>query len=187
MTENTATARQAVKRFDFGAGEEVLIKFLDGDFILTLYLHDVKGQGLVCLGDDCPLCDIGDSPKFYALINVIDLSNPRKPALKLWYATPNPGGLLEDEIDSLEKRDKQINDPAYYYVVGKKKQQNGFYAYSLKQVKARDLEEDYGVTPLADDELEDFAEKAWTEDVVRINPKSKLQEIADELERYTTG
>jgi hypothetical protein len=175
-------------RFKVG-DDEVLVKLLDEDFIITYYQHeffdDFKGEKrqktFVCLGDDCPLCDIGDSPRFYALINVVNLANPSKPKLELWYATPNPGGLLGDEMDALEERDKKINDPAFYYVVSKKKQKNNFYSYSLKQVKSRDLEEDgYGI-PLTDAELAEFIDKAWDEDVVRINPRKELREIADEL------
>lgn len=174
-------------RFKVG-DNEVLVKFLNDDFVITYYEHwieEFKGEkrqmSFVCLGDDCPLCDIGDDPKFYALINVVDLSNPRKPALKLWYATPNPGGLVEDEMDSLEERDKTIDDPGFYYVVSKKKQRNNFFAYSIKQVKARDLEEDGYGEPLDKTELQDFADKAWGEDVVRINTRRDLKEIADEL------
>ena len=184
-------------KFKVDAGAEVLVKFLDDDFIVTYYEHwiqefqgDKRQMSFVCLGpanpekgvkDDCPLCAIGDEPKFYALINVVDLSNPRKPELKLWYATPNPGGLIEDEMDSLEAKDKVINDPNLYYVASKKKERNNFFSYSLKCVKARDLEEDGYGEPLDEIELAEFEEKAWDEEVVRLNTRKDLQDIADEL------
>ena len=171
-------------------GEEVLIKFVDDDFFITYYEHwieEFKGEkrqmSFVCLGEDCPLCDIGDEPKFYALINVLDLRKPSKPELKVWYATPNPAGKIEDEMESQEgkRTPKSINDPDLYYIVSKKKERNNFRSYSLKEVKARDLEEDYEVEPLDDTELADLNEDAYTEDIVRINKRSDLQDIADEL------
>lgn len=180
--------------------KRVLVKFVDDDFFITYYEHnlynDFKGQkrqfSFVCLGEDCPLCEIGDDPKFQVLINVIDMSNPRKPELKVWYASPGPGGLIEDEMDALEelgkerhpdepKKWKRINDPSLYYVVSKKKGKNNFFEYSLKQVKARDLEEDGYGEPLTDDELAEFEDKAYTEEIVRLNTRRDLREIADEL------
>lgn len=177
-----------------------LIKFLDDDFFITFYEHnlynDFKGQkrqmSFVCLGKDCPLCEIGDSPGFKALINVVDLTNPRKPELKVWYATPGPGGLIEDEMDALEEKGRerfpddedkwpQISDDNLYYVVSKKKSKNGFFEYALKQVKARDLEEDGYGEPLSAEELADFEGKRHTDEVVRINTRRDLLDIADEL------
>jgi hypothetical protein len=170
--------------------EEVLIKFVDADFFITYYEHwidEFKGQkrqmSFVCLGEDCPLCDIGDDPKFYALINVLDLRNPRKPELKVWYATPNPAGKIEDEMETLEgrKTPKTLNDADVYFLVSKKKERNNFRSYSLREVKARDLEEEFEVEPLDAAELDELGEDAYTEDIVRINKRSDLQDIADEL------
>ena len=172
------------------AGEKVLVKFLEDDFFITYYEHwinDFKGEkrqmSFICLGKDCPLCDIGDDPSFYALINVIDLRNPRKPTLAVWYATPNPGGLIEDEIDELEgkKKPQHINDDDKYYVVSKKKSRSGFFEYSLKEVSVDDLEDEYDTEPLDDDEVAEFEDKAYTEDIVRLSTRRDLQDIADEL------
>src|SRR5262249_16274599 len=136
-------------RFKVEEKTEYVVKFVDDDFFITYYEHEFfqefKGEKrqktFICLGQDCPLCAVcgEDHAKFYALINILDLTNPRKPELKVWYLTPQPGGLVEDEMDSLEAKDKVINDPSLYYVVSKKKERNNFYSYSLKAVKARDL------------------------------------------------
>lgn len=47
----------------------------DGEPVATFYVHELDGKEGVCLGDGCPLCEIGDEPAFQALINVIDLSD----------------------------------------------------------------------------------------------------------------
>lgn len=140
--------RQASKQFEVDEGEEVLIKFLDSDFILTLYLHDAKGQKtFVCFGDDCPLCDIGDSPKFYALINVVDM---RTSELALWYATPNPADMIEAEMERLSLQGKKISDPSFYYAISKKKRRAGFVTYSMRCEVAEKLRLFPGATEPAD-------------------------------------
>jgi hypothetical protein len=177
-------------RFKIDEGDKVLIKFLDEEPFVTYYEHWIdefrreKGRqcSYICLGDEgsgCPLCDIGDKPNFYALFNVVDFAKPSRPKLTVWYATPNPGGLIEDEINELEENNKKLDDPDRYYAVSKKKGKNGFTNYSLTAVKARDLDEDWNAEPLTSDELADF--EKYDDSIVRINKRSELRDIADEL------
>jgi len=78
----------------------VLIKFLDGEPSLTYYEHwlnELDGKkSFVCLGDDCPLCEIGDDPRYRVCFDVIDLSGPGDPKAGVWRATPGPAGDLMD-------------------------------------------------------------------------------------------
>jgi hypothetical protein len=177
--------------------EPVLVKFLDDDFFLTYYEHwidEFRGQkrqmSFVCLGEDCPLCGIGDQPKFTALINVADLSKPNDPQVKVWAATPNPADAIEDEMPEVDDegvkvddRAPDISDPGRYFEVSKKKQKNNFTSYKLKLIRERDLEEEgYDIDPLDEDEIAALCEKRWTEETaVRINSRRDLQDIADEL------
>lgn len=182
-------------KFKVGEDERVLIKFLDDDFFVTYYEHEFfkefegekRQKTFICLGDDCPLCEIGDKPRFYALINVLVLG--KKPAVKLWFATPGPGSQIEDQMVELEElpTPRTVADPDYYFKVSKKKSKNGFFEYSISRVKARDLEEDYDITPLTEREIESYAEDRWDAEFLRVNTRSELLEIAEELDRLQEG
>lgn len=167
--------------------DKVIVKLLDDDFFVTYYQHwlndsPVKQKSFVCLGDDCPLCAIGDRPSFYALINVLDLSNPRKPEVKVWYASADPAEQIAVKLEDLEDRDKTATDSDVYMVVSKKKQKNNFFAYTVELVKARDLDEDYGITPLDARELSDYADEKFDEEIIRITPRKELRQIAEDLD-----
>jgi hypothetical protein len=175
-------------KFKVEEDKKIIVKFLDDDFFVTYYEHwidEFRGQkrqmSFVCLGDDCPLCEIGDSPSFFALINVLDFTKPKSPAVAVWYASADPGGKIEELINDLEELEKHLTDEDTYAVVSKKKGKNGFFSYAVSKVKARDLEEDYRIAPLDDDELDDFGGQVYDENIVRITPRKTLREIADEL------
>lgn len=190
-------------RFTVEADKKIIVKFLDADFFIGYYQHwlndsPVKQKSFICLGEDeetreslCPLCDIGDKPTFYVLINVLDFTNKRDPQVRVWYATTNPGECIEEKINDLEELAREKDLPAdqwptiadgdRYFVVSKKKGKNGFFSYSVEAVKARDLEEDYNIPPLDDAELAEFLGQTYNEDIVRITPRQTLREIANEL------
>lgn len=197
---NTGRGRASVKRHrethqssDFAPRftvdkDAVLIKVLDEEWFFTYYEHWIqefrgqkRQQSFGCLGEDeCPLDEIGDTPAFRALINVVDFSDPKDPELKVWYATPNPIDALEEYMD--DAKTKPINRDDLYFSVAKKKGKNGFFTYTITPVKERDLEEDWGVEPLTEGELEDFESRKFNEDAcVRFNTRRQLQDIADEL------
>ena len=46
-----------------------MIQLFDEPFF-TFYEHELDGRGCVCLGDNCPLSEIGDKPKLVALTDV---------------------------------------------------------------------------------------------------------------------
>jgi hypothetical protein len=200
MPTNTGRGRASVRKhrethrsgdfapkFTVPEKEDVLIKFIDDDFFFTYYEHwirEFQGQrrqmSFVCLGDNCPLCEIGDDPKFTALINVIDLSDPDDPQAKVWYCTPNPAEVVEELMD--DAKSSPVNDKDKYFAVSKKQQKNKFTSYKAVLVKARDLEEDWDTKPLSSGEIDDLAAQAYTEDdCVRITPKRDMQDVADEL------
>lgn len=78
----------------------MLIKFLDDEPFITYYEHQLNEldgkQSFVCLGNDCPLCEIGDDPRYRACFNVIDLSDPDDPKVAVWRAAPDPADGLMD-------------------------------------------------------------------------------------------
>lgn len=182
-------------KFKVDEDVRVTVRFLDDDFFITYYEHEFfkefegekRQKTFICLGSDCPLCAIGDKPKFYGLINVLIVG--RKPGVRLWFATPGPGGKIEDQMDELDEMNppRKVDDPQFYFQVTKTKGKNGFFEYKISRVKARDLEEDFGIQPLTEREIASYAAEKWTDEFIRITPRAKLLEIAEELGNLSDG
>lgn len=179
-------------------GRPGLGKFLDDDFFHTFYQHfinEFKGEKrqmtFACHGENedgetiCPLCEIGDSPAFIALINVLNLDDPRNPVNEVWWAGPAAAGEISDLMDALEELDpvQHANDTGIYFKASKEKQKSGFFGFDVERVKDRDLgEHGYRFDPFTEDELAQYDAGKFTEDnCYRLDTREKLQEIADEL------
>lgn len=176
--------------------DPVLIKILDEEPFDSYNQHwiDEMGQGerksYCCLDDPeyfgeaaedgCPLDDIGDVPKTFALFNILDLSNPRKPENKVWAASPAVADILERAAK--DKKSSPLNREDLYFEVEKQKKGKR-YSWNIVPVKARDLQEDFDMDPLEADELEEFSENLYTDRtaVTKIDSYDDLAEIADSL------
>ena len=51
----------------------MLLKLPDDEPRAAFYTHEWGGKEFVCLGDDCPLCEIGDDPVFRAIMEPADI------------------------------------------------------------------------------------------------------------------
>lgn len=162
--------------------EEVLVKFLDDAPFVTYYQHwlqELDGKkSFVCSGADCPLCEIGDEPRFLAAFNVADLRDG-EPEVKVWEASPQPAGEIQEMAKNA--RFKPINRDDLYFAVSRKKGKNGFWSYTLVPVKDRDLEDDWDIEPLTGDELDDLMDKRYDESIVRISTREDLLDVVEEL------
>jgi hypothetical protein len=170
--------------FKVPENDEVLIKFLESEPFASYrqhWLKELNRKSYVCLGEDCPLCDeLGDSPNAtVVLFNVLDLTDPDNPEVKVWKATSNPTSEIERRAES--SKTSPIDRPDLYFVVSKDKQKNGFFAYSVDPVKARDLEEDFDMAPFTEAELDEFLEKLYDESVVKLDSRRELRDIARDL------
>jgi hypothetical protein len=126
-----------------------LIKFLeDGPFdVYNQHWINEVGEGerksYVCRDDEyfddddgCPLCDIGDNPSTYSLFNVLDLTNPRKPEVKVWRTSPT----VTDKLDraSQDKKTSPLDREDLYFDVKMTKKSKKT-EWDILPVKARDL------------------------------------------------
>lgn len=188
---------------DFRPGEnkKVLIKLLeDGPFdsYNQHWIKEMDRKSYVCLDDEeyfedkgrdylnedgeieCPLCSISDTPKTYALFNVLDLSNERKPEVKVWSAPPTVADAFERA--AREKKTSPLNREDVYFEVelqvkGTKKQ------WSIVPVLARDVEDFYDMEPFDADELEEFSSDLYDDRkaVTKVDTYDDLADIADEI------
>lgn len=168
------------QNFKVDEGGEKLIRFIGDSPFFSYYRHwlrDIKGrQTFACLDEDCPLCDIGDTPAFVAMFNVIDMSDRANPAVRLWEASPQPAGAIEELSE--DPRTSPIDKPGLYFSVTKKKQSNGFNAFKLTRILARDFEDEYpGTEPLTEEELAELVKDAYDETAVKVDTAEFLRDV----------
>lgn len=184
--------------FKPGADNPTLIKFLEEEPFDSYNQHwiesrdlprDVKRNSYMCLDDeyfdederDCPLCNIGEPAKTYSLFNVLDLTNPRKPEVKVWTAPPGVTEKLKRAAK--EKKTSPLNREDLYFEVELIKSKNKS-EWNLTPVKARDLPDDYEIEPLEADEIEEFGNDLFEDRsaVTKVDSYDALQDLADSLE-----
>lgn len=109
----------------------------------------------------CPLCAAGDKPsKVSAFFNVISLENPAIPSLKVWEMGKQAADQLADYSE--DPKTSPINKDGLYFEVSKVKSGKRI-EFRVKSVKARDLEEDYGIQPLSEETISDLAKNRKSE------------------------
>lgn len=173
-----------VKNYAVSDDQPELIKMLD-DEPFTVYaehwIDERQGKkSFVCIGDDCPLCAIGDKPRVYAMFNVLDLRDPEDPQVFPWKVSQTVADILEGY--ATDKKTSPLNRPDLYFSVkksggGKK----GRVQTNLSPVKERDLEEDWDVVPFTEDELDQFT-LLTEDDVLQFSTRKALKAVADELD-----
>lgn len=180
--------------FKPGANEPTLIKFLDAepfDNFVQHWIDDLpKGtrKSYVCRDDEyfddedgCPLCDIGEPGRTFSLFNVLDLTNPRKPEVKVWTASPAVADKLQRA--SQNERTSPLDREDVYFEVEMVKTKNKT-EWTIAPVKARDLADDFDIDPFTEDELEDFKEKRYDDRkaVTKVDSYDDLMDLAESLD-----
>ena len=160
-------------------GDEVLFAFLDATPFASFFQHWLpkkNGKPYTCLGKNCPLCARGDTPKPQDWFNVVELGDT--PTLKMWWCSADPAAAVKERADN--KRTSPINKPGQYFAASKRVGKNGFPTYTIDVIKADELQEDWGAVPLTDEQLTEFKAKAFGPDLVKVQTKAELQDVADE-------
>lgn len=163
------------------SGEATLIKFLEPEPFASFRQHWIDRQSgkrsWVCIEEDCPLCDAGDTPGFRIAFNVLVLSEG-KPLNKVWEVGPRLAEQLEAKAK--DKRTGPLDRSDMYWAVsrtGKKSKT----AYSIDPVKERDLAEDWEIEPLDDAVLKRYRAKMYNSTVIKVPTTKQLKEMAAEL------
>jgi hypothetical protein len=131
-------------------------------------------KSFVCIGEDCPLCKAGNRPSKRHNFNVALLTEGEDPALRSLEIGPR----VIDQLKNFHNSDRTGPLDKHYWAISR----TGKGATSstlLQMVKAADLEE-WGLTPLTSEQLAEFAETAYTEDIIQVPSKRDLVQIASE-------
>jgi len=154
-----------------------IIKFI-GDAPYASYgQHWLERSGqksFVCIGEDCPLCKAGNRPSKRHNFNVALLTEGEEPALRSLEIGPR----VIDQLKNFHNSDRTGPLDKHYWAISR----TGKGATSstlLQMVKAADLEE-WGLAPLTSAQLAEFAETAYTEDIIQVPSKRDLVQIASE-------
>ena len=163
---------------------EVLVKFLDAEPFDFYGLHwfdelSVAKKGWVCLKsvgeEDCPGCDLGDRANPNALFNVLVLDDDGDWNLKVIAA----GTRLTGQLQGLSEGKGGLDGPYWSVMAGPK----GSGTANFQKVKERDLEDDWEIEPLTDDEIDDWLDDAHVlSDVENIPSFKDFKDAVSELE-----
>lgn len=163
---------------DFKPSEDKqLIKFLEDHSFANYEQHwitESKGKkSFVCLGDECPLCDIlGDKPRGKFAFNVLTLSD-EEPKVQVLTAPPSLLRLIKTahEDDRHGPLDKEFYELSRLGE-GLKTQ------YKLDLIRTRDLEEEWNIAVDDAKKLEADAVLFTAAEIVRETPRSELLDLA---------
>lgn len=158
--------------------EETLVKFLDDEPFIVFF--DVwvpaKNRGYSTLNAENPLTEeLELPPRPQVLFNIL-LMEDEKWNLKALRATT----MLAELVQKMANHKRHGPLTKHYWemsATGTKKN----YQPTMNVVKESDLESDWGVEALSDEDIEGFEEKKFTPDMVYLYDDDDLEEIVSEL------
>jgi hypothetical protein len=163
-----------------------IIKLLDEEPAVRFKQHYIKplNKFFTCIevyeGKDspnnveCPLCEAGHKAALKFVMNVVEMSEPDE--VKTWTFGPEVAGHLQSLGE--ENITSPINKPSVYLKVYQVKGANDRISNKVEALKARDLQEDYGLEPLNEDEIDTLCQSLYGEETIWITSEDRLREAA---------
>jgi hypothetical protein len=161
------------------------IKFLDDQPYASFRRHWVERttkegritRAYTCLetiGEECPLCEIGERPQAVSAFNVAECGDDGQVLLRSWDVGPRLFQTLKGYAN-----DPRIGPLTKGFYVVSKTGKKATTSYNVIPVRASMLEEDYDI-PAPDQSLFDGL-KPYTIDIINIPKLKEMEEIAQEL------
>jgi hypothetical protein len=180
--ENVAETKREFNTFKVEK-ETLVIAFLEDEPFDHVFRHWIQRQPRNCIGDECPVCLRGDTPKAVLLFNVVNMAHPDK--VLLWEASAEPVKRIEKRYDDLAATKSgplKLNSPGVYFEVSKAKKSNGYTEYTVDRLYENILVDEWEMEPLTDEDREALAEDLYTSDVIKYNTVAELEEWLDGLD-----
>lgn len=195
-SSSTSEAKRETVRASYLAvgKEKQIIHFLDDQPAVRFTRHYVGNryqncpQSLGVLDDTelkCPLCEKGHTPNPAYMINVINVSDSSETDARSWTTrTFTFGKEVHDQLLSFLEEDKYdpINQEKWYWHVYQVGGGNDRKSTKLMPLKARDIEDDYGIIPLSENELDECMGTLYDETSIFTPYVSVLAKIAATLD-----
>jgi hypothetical protein len=164
------------------AEEPVIIKFLQSAPYAAYRQHWMERTGqksFTCIANiderGCPLCESGNKPSNKFAFNVALLIPNEEPVLRSYEV----GTRVIDQLKNFNDDPRQGPLPKHYWAVSRSGK-GATTATNHQLVKARDLEEEWGVQDLSEDELTKFLRLAYTDEIVPIPNRKDLLAVSAE-------
>jgi hypothetical protein len=135
------------------------------------YLNSAK-RYYTCPQSECPLCEKGVRASWTFAMNVVDMDEPDE--VKTWTF----GNEVATQLQSLAEEGALNDVNRYFQVYHEKIANRDAPATRVQKLKARDLQEDYGVEPLNESELEDLEDDKFGAEIVFISTRDYLDDLA---------
>ena len=165
-----------------------IVKILEATPYASFRRHWIDRVGIgkrayVCfqsIGKECPLCNIGDKPGAVTAFNLAVIADDGVAQNKTWDCGVKLSQQLktyhtDPKIGPLDKR------TLYFAVSMSEASQRQQKTTMVNPVRERDLLEDWGTPPLDDGQLAKLLEKCYTADIVTMNTRHELEEVAAEM------
>jgi hypothetical protein len=183
VMDSTSSFAQAFKPEE----KSQIIKFLEPVPYAAFRRHWVDHQtkegkqtrAYTCLltpgvGDECPMCEVGDRPQAVAAYNIAIISEDGTPIRKSW----DVGARAFNVLKSYSNDPKIAPLTRGFFLVSKTGKKGGS-QINISPVRASALEEDYD-TPIPDQAELDKLER-YGPDIVEIPTMRKMREVAAEV------
>lgn len=163
--------------------EPKIVKFLEDGPYASFRQHwiDRTGPGqrsYTCLSDDprgCPLCDAGHRASARYAFNVALLEEGMEPVIQSFEV----GARVFSQLKNYHN-DKRTGPLSKHYWAINKSGKGATAATNTNMVRDRDLEEEWGVTPLSDEVFAGLQKKMYGPEIVQINSRADLAKVARE-------
>lgn len=132
---------------------------------------------------DCPMCAVGAPASYGFMLNVIDMTEDGTEVRKWTFGNNVKYQLMAlTEESRTSPLNRETDDEGKYRPLYWRVQQskvNGSNVFSITPLKGDDLRDDYNLEPLTEDEVNEFADKRYGEEVLFYWPVNKMREFAD--------
>lgn len=162
--------------------EPQVIRFLEDDPYTSFRQHWIERQGqksFTCTSaihaKGCPLCDAGDRPSARFCFNVAVLVPGEEPLLRSYDVGPR----VVDSLKNFHQDPRQGPLPKHYWAVSRTGKGNTSQT-NHQMVKASDLEEDWDLDELTEDQMKALRAKAYDSSIVSIPSYKTLATLAAE-------
>lgn len=156
-----------------------LVKFLDSEPIAVYDQHWIERPGKrswTCLGrDKCPLCGTGDKASRKISFSIVNLSHPDGPTVEILTVSAKTVQIL-----NRYHQDRATGPLDRLYYSMSKTGSGPKTVFQILPVKARDLEEDWGLDP-AETEAIIGGFEPLSSKVISFHTAAQLEEIAREI------
>lgn len=136
------------------------------------YLNSTK-RYYTCTQNECPLCIEGVRSSWTFAMNIVDMADDPG-EVKTWTFGTEVATQLQTFAEDLPL--DGLN--RYFHVYHEKLPNRDAPATRVLPLKARDLQEDFGIEPLNESEIEALLDERFGGEVVYLNTNSHLEEIA---------